>query len=128
MPKRAWLVVQAMQAQHGETCATVKASFTMQLVPAPGAGPSESAMDNGSFRCELVGTSASGNQVRVKVAGQGDPGNRATTIMVCEAAMALVRDAQRLPGGAKGGVLTPACALGEVLVERLQDAGLTLEG
>lgn len=104
-------------------------ALAKKFVPAPGSGPSESAMDNGSFRCELVGTSASGNQVRVKVAGQGDPGNRATTIMVCEAAMALVRDAKRLPRGAKGGgVLTPASAFGEVLVERLQDAGLILEG
>lgn len=85
-------------------------------------------MDNGSFRCELVGTSASGNQVRVTVAGQGDPGNRATTKMVCEAAMALVRETKRLPGGARfGGVLTPASALGDVLVECLQGAGLTLQ-
>lgn len=103
-------------------------ALAKQFVPAPGSGPSESAMDNGSFRCELVGTSASGNQVRATVAGQGDPGNRATTKMVCEAAMALVREAKQLPGGARlGGVLTPASALGEVLVERLQGVGLTLE-
>ncbi len=98
-----------------------------RLAPAPGSGPSEARMDQGSFRCDLVGQSASGNRVRARVAGQGDPGNRATTRMVCEAALALVRDHRQLPGGARfGGVLTPASALGGVLVVRLQAAGLTL--
>jgi short subunit dehydrogenase-like uncharacterized protein len=99
-----------------------------KLLPAPGQGPSERSMDNGSFRCELVGESDDGTQVRGCIAGRGDPGNRATTLFVCEAAMALAGDARKLPGGAKrGGVLTPATALGLPYARRLAEAGMTVE-
>lgn len=102
--------------------------LTAALVPAPGEGPSERTMDRGSFRCELIGRSAAGSSVRVRVAGQGDPGNRATTRFVCEAALALACDLPKLPGGARhGGVLTPASGLGDVLVRRLRSAGMTLD-
>ncbi|NQW92794.1 MAG: saccharopine dehydrogenase NADP-binding domain-containing protein [Polaromonas sp.] len=97
------------------------------LIPKPGEGPSETRMHKGFFRCELVGKSASGQVVRGRVQDQGDPGNRATTKMVCEAALCLVIDHEMLPGGAGyGGVLTPATGLGDVLVRRLRGAGMTL--
>jgi short subunit dehydrogenase-like uncharacterized protein len=98
------------------------------LVPKPGQGPSEAAMDGGRFRCELVGRTASGQVLRAVVADQGDPGNRATTKMVCESALALALNTDELPTLAgRGGVLTPATALGGVLVRRLREAGMTLE-
>ncbi|HSM22707.1 MAG TPA: saccharopine dehydrogenase NADP-binding domain-containing protein [Rubrivivax sp.] len=98
------------------------------LAPAPGEGPSERAMDGGSFRCELVGVGERGTQQRGCIAGRGDPGNRATTVFVCEAALALALDAAALPGGATfGGVLTPATAFGAVLAARLRGAGMTVE-
>ncbi len=98
------------------------------LLPAPGQGPSERTMDNGSFRCELVGVGADGTQVHGRIAGRGDPGNRATTIFVCEAAMMLAADARKLPGGTRrGGVLTPATALGVPYAQRLAAAGITVE-
>ena len=85
-------------------------------------------MNAGSFRCELVGKSASGHIVRGRVADKGDPGNRATTKMVCESALALALQLNELPGGAKaGGVLTPAVGLGAVLIDRLRAAGMTFE-
>ena len=94
----------------------------------PGQGPSERTMDGGSFRCELVGKSASGKVMRGRVAGQGDPGNRATTKFVCESALALALQPQALPGGERaGGVLTPASGLGMVLGQRLLAAGMNLE-
>jgi short subunit dehydrogenase-like uncharacterized protein len=97
-----------------------------KLLPAPGQGPSERAMDNGSFRCELIGESENGTQVHGCIAGRGDPGNRATTLFVCEAAMALAGDVRKLPGGAsRGGVLTPATALGLPYARRLAAAGIT---
>ena len=69
-----------------------------------------------------------GAKVRVRVADQGDPGNRATTKMVCTAALTLLQDPDGLPGGVQGGgVLTPASGLGQVFVERLRAAGMTLE-
>lgn len=98
------------------------------LAPAPGEGPSEQAMDRGSFRCEFVGTGERGRVVRARVAASGDPGNRATTRFVCESALALVLDTAALPGGPRhGGVLTPATAFGDVLVGRLRAAGTTFE-
>ncbi len=85
-------------------------------------------MDGGSFRCEWVGKSASGHVVRGRIADQGDPGNRATTKMLCESALALALQLDELPGGRKGGgLLTPASGLGEVLVQRLRAAGMRLQ-
>ncbi len=98
------------------------------LAPKPGEGPSEASMDGGSFRCELVGKSASGKVVRGRIAGPGDPGNRATTQFVCESAIALATQLEALPGGARrGGVLTPASGLGMVLASRLMAAGMSVE-
>lgn len=98
------------------------------VAPAPGQGPSEQSMNRGSFRCELVGTGDAGAKVRVRVADQGDPGNRATTKMVCTAALTLLQDPEALSGGLQGGgVLTPASGLGQVFVERLRAAGMMLE-
>jgi len=58
----------------------------------------------------------------------GDPGNRATVKFLCEAALALALDAERLPGGSmRGGVLTPATGLGHVLADRLRRAGVTID-
>ncbi|MES2957236.1 MAG: saccharopine dehydrogenase NADP-binding domain-containing protein [Pseudomonadota bacterium] len=99
-------------------------------LPAPGEGPSERAMDQGSFRCELIGVGERGSVQRGRIAGRGDPGNRATTVFVCEAALALALalEAKRLPGGTRlGGVLTPSVAFGQVLAERLRAAGMTID-
>jgi short subunit dehydrogenase-like uncharacterized protein len=85
-------------------------------------------MDGGSFRCQFVGHSASGKTVRGLIADQGDPGNRATTKMLCESALALALQLDDLPGGRQhGGLLTPASGLGDVLVQRLRAAGMTLQ-
>lgn len=99
-----------------------------KLVPGPGKGPSESTMDNGSYRCELMAKSASGKVVRGRIADRGDPGNRATTRMVCEAALCLALQFDELPNAelVAGGFLTPASGMGEVLVARLRKAGMTL--
>ncbi len=98
-----------------------------KLMPGPGTGPSEWAMNNGSFRCELVGKSADGQVVKVRIADKGDPGNRATTKMVCESALCLALQLDDLPGGRSyGGLLTPATGLGQVLLDRLRAAGMTI--
>ena len=102
-------------------------ALARKLAPAPGEGPSEDSMNRGGFRCELVGHGARGTVARAKVAANGDPGNRATTAMVCEAALALARDTRRWPDSRRGGgVLTPASGLGEALADRLREAGMTL--
>ena len=102
--------------------------LAQKMAPPPGAGPSEASMDGGSFRALWVGHSASGKMVRGRVADKGDPGNRATTKMLCESALALALQFDALPGGRKqGGLLTPASGLGDVLVQRLRAAGMALQ-
>ena len=55
----------------------------------------------------------------------GDPGYAATAVMLGESALALALDGDRLPD--RAGSLTPATAMGNVLVERLRAAGHTYE-
>lgn len=101
--------------------------LTEKLIPGPGKGPSERAMDGGSYRCDLVAKSPSGHLLRGQIADRGDPGNRATTKMVCEAALCLALNFDALPHATRvGGFLTPASGLGDVLVARLKAAGMTL--
>jgi hypothetical protein len=51
--------------------------------------------------------------------------------MVCEAALALAFDFESCPagghGGTGGGFMTPASAMGVVLAERLNNAGIIVE-
>jgi short subunit dehydrogenase-like uncharacterized protein len=102
--------------------------FVEAIAPSPGEGPSEEAMDDGFYECRLVGTADDGAKAWALIAGKGDPGNRATVKFVCESALALATQRDRLPGGAgRAGFLTPATAFGNVLVERLRAAGVTLD-
>lgn len=123
----AGMSVGALATQSALQLAPVRSLIAM-FIPKPGEGPSQQSMDGGSFRCQLIGQSATGQQVRATVSDSGDPGNRATTKMVCESALALALDSAALPGGPKrGGVITPAYALGDVLVQRLRASGMQIE-
>jgi len=98
------------------------------LLPQPGTGPSEQTMNEGWFTCELIATGIDGQKVRGLIRDQGDPGNRATVKFVCESALSLALQADDLPGGqARGGILTPATGLGDVLAHRLKQAGMTVK-
>jgi short subunit dehydrogenase-like uncharacterized protein len=98
-----------------------------QLLPKPGEGPSEEAMADGWFKTTLIGRTADGRSARARIAYRGDPGNRATLRILCEAGLALAFDGAKLPGAPRrGGVLTPATALGEALVPRLRAAGFEI--
>jgi short subunit dehydrogenase-like uncharacterized protein len=100
----------------------------MTFLPKPGQGPSERRMNEGWFRCELLALSGDSVRGRALIAYAGDPGNRATVCFVCEAALALALDADKLPGApSRGGVLTPATGLGIALANRLRDAGTRIE-
>jgi len=97
------------------------------VLPKPGEGPSEQTMARGWFRTTLIGHTADGRSARARIAYRGDPGNRATLRILCEAGLALAFDGDQLPGApGRGGVLTPATALGEALVPRLRDAGFEI--
>jgi short subunit dehydrogenase-like uncharacterized protein len=96
--------------------------FLRLLAPAPGDGPSEKTMDDGWFRCELVGQASDGRTARALIADKGDPGNRVTVKCLCESALALALD--ELP--VRAGLLTPSTGLGDSLVQRLRHRGMEL--
>ena len=96
-----------------------------RVLPAPGSGPGEDARAKGWFRMVVDAGSEGGRSYRATVAGPGDPGYAATAVMLGESALALALDENRLPR--RAGSLTPATALGDVLVERLRAAGHTYE-
>ena len=103
-------------------------SWFKSLVPQPGSGPSEKTMNEGWFRCELLGKTTNGRRIRGLIQDQGDPGNRATVKFVCESALTLALHQDELPGGrSRGGILTPATGLGDTLANRLRQAGMTLD-
>jgi short subunit dehydrogenase-like uncharacterized protein len=102
-------------------------SLLAPLLPEPGSGPSEQTMNEGWFSCELIGTAVDGRKVHGVIRDQGDPGNRATVKFVCESALSLALQPDALPGSSeRGGILTPATGLGDLLAERLRLAGMTL--
>jgi short subunit dehydrogenase-like uncharacterized protein len=96
-----------------------------RLLPAPGTGPSEAVRRNGWFRMVVDAQAEDGRRYRATASGTGDPGYAATAVMLGETALALALDGDRLPE--RAGSLTPATALGGVLVERLRTAGHTYE-
>ncbi|MBJ2122481.1 saccharopine dehydrogenase NADP-binding domain-containing protein [Arthrobacter sp. MSA 4-2] len=95
------------------------------VIPSPGEGPSEAARRSGWFRSQVTASTESGRRYRALAEGPGDPGYAATAVMAGETALSLALDGDRLQPAA--GSLTPATALGDVLVERLRAAGHTYE-
>jgi short subunit dehydrogenase-like uncharacterized protein len=93
--------------------------------PKPGAGPSEEAQHNARTSIRYVAVSESGQRVHGKMAYDGDAGNRLTIRLLCESALALALQLDDLPQ--RGGILTPATALGSVLLDRIRPAGITWE-
>lgn len=98
-----------------------------RLLPAAGAGPSEAVREGNHWRniylATLPGESAA--TVQAEAYGKGDPGYGSTSRMVLEAGLTLalqLEDCEKA-GRVKGGILTPASAMGPVLIDRLQRTG-----
>jgi short subunit dehydrogenase-like uncharacterized protein len=96
-----------------------------RVLPKPGTGPSERARDNGHYRVETYTTTSSGARYRATMAQQGDPGYKATSVLLGEAGLALAFDRDALSD--LRGVLTPAASLGDALLARFPAAGVTME-
>ncbi|KAF8058737.1 Saccharopine dehydrogenase-domain-containing protein [Lyophyllum atratum] len=120
--------------------------LVQKLMPPPGSGPSEEAMQKGFFKATNHTTSTSSPPVHVKTVFKGDrdPGYALTSIMISESALSLLlppvsatsssqpsassSKSSSLPDGLpalarKGGILTPMTAFGDVLLTRLVDTG-----
>ena len=102
-------------------------SMLKPLLPAPGQGPNKAQRDAGFFRIRIVGES-DGNgegplEAVARVEGKSDPGYGETAKMLGESALCLALDRDQLEP--RHGVLTPASAMGNRLIERLRAAGMT---
>jgi short subunit dehydrogenase-like uncharacterized protein len=89
----------------------------------PGDGPSEAVRARSKFRVTFLGEAA-GHHVRTAVSG-GDPGYGETAKMLAESALCLALDRDRLP--ACYGIVPTAAAMGDALIDRLQNAGIAFE-
>ena len=88
--------------------------------PKPGEGPTKEERENGCYDVLFVAEYPDGRTARLSVKGDKDPGYGSTSKMISETAIGL----SEIDGA--GGVTTPGAALGEALVDRLQQhAGLT---
>jgi short subunit dehydrogenase-like uncharacterized protein len=88
-----------------------------------GEGPTDEEIASGFFQVTVRG-SAGQRHATATVTG-GDPGYGETSKMLAEAALCLAQDGDRLPH--RGGVLTPASALGQPFLDRLQAQGIRFE-
>ncbi|MFW0786075.1 saccharopine dehydrogenase NADP-binding domain-containing protein [Gordonia sp. CPCC 206044] len=96
-----------------------------RLLPKPGEGPNEKSRNKGFFVTQTYTTTTTGRRYRSEMRAQGDPGYKATAMMLGESALSLALERDALPP--RTGVLTPAAAIGDVLADRLRGAGCTLE-
>jgi short subunit dehydrogenase-like uncharacterized protein len=89
-----------------------------------GEGPSAQQRARSAFSVDFTAMldGSRSKVVRCRVSG-GDPGYTETSMMLAESALSLARDV--LPQ--RFGQLTPAAAMGEALLERLQRAGMRFE-
>jgi short subunit dehydrogenase-like uncharacterized protein len=96
-----------------------------RVMPKPGTGPSDEARENGWYKVETYTTTTSGARYIATMSQSGDPGYKATSVMLGECGLALALDRDGLPE--RYGVLTPAAAMGDALLARFPAAGIALE-
>jgi short subunit dehydrogenase-like uncharacterized protein len=90
--------------------------------PAPGIGRTEGS--RGYYKVETYTTTTRGDRYVATMTQKADPGYTATAMMLGESALALAVDRDLLAD--RYGVLTPATAMGDVLLSRLPAGGVTL--
>jgi short subunit dehydrogenase-like uncharacterized protein len=84
----------------------------------PGEGPTPEQREKAWFKVKMVGEGG-GKRVVAEVTG-GDPGYGETSKMLAESALCLAHDEL----SERAGQLTPAVAMGDALISRLQAAGI----
>ncbi len=95
----------------------------LETLKGSGEGPDAAKRARSWFTVTMRGR-AGGRLVVTRVRG-GDPGYDETAKMLAESALCLAEDDARL--APRHGVLTPAAAMGDALLERLQRAGMVFE-
>ena len=123
--------IKSLSMLIGIACLKLAISFRPSLwllrtffLPAPGNGPSKKNRESGHFKVVLVGSIAD-NKISVTVTGDRDPGYAATARMLTESALCMLLERKTIPD--VSGVLTPAAGIGDILVSRLKDKGITFK-
>jgi len=93
------------------------------MLAKPGEGPSADQRAAGRFDLLFIGSDGQGNEVRVVVSGDDDPGYETSSRMVVETALCLLEHEE-----VKAGILTPGAAFQQALLDRLsQRAGVNFK-
>ncbi|MEO1706653.1 MAG: saccharopine dehydrogenase, partial [Pseudomonadota bacterium] len=94
------------------------------ILPSPGDGPTKAEREAGFYVLHFIGTDPNGEKMTAKVKGDCDPGYGSTSKMLGEAAICLALHTPKEE--VKGGITTPAAAMGDALIDRLEErAGLS---
>jgi short subunit dehydrogenase-like uncharacterized protein len=96
-----------------------------RVAPKPGTGPSETARERGYYKIETYTTTTTGARYVARMEQQGDPGYKATSVLLGESGLALALDRDKLSD--LHGVLTPAAAMGDALLARFPAVGVSLQ-
>jgi short subunit dehydrogenase-like uncharacterized protein len=107
----------------GEFLRMLPRGFADRMMPRAGIGHDEGT--RGHYKVETYTTTTSGARYVATMAQQADPGYTATSVLAGECALALALDRDKLSDSR--GVVTPAVAMGDVLMTRLPAAGVTLK-
>ena len=130
-----WAMAASVAAPLAHLSATIAGPLRFQrqalrallqwLVPTPGSGPSERALDAIGYELEVVARGARGARFRGRVVAQGHPGYRSTPEMAVCVALGLADGSLgRTP---HYGIVSPATGLGIEAVPALQAAGLSFQ-
>ena len=104
----------------------IRAIITRFFLPKPGQGPSPEEQEAGFYDLRFLGSTEDGDEIRVKITGDRDPGYGSSAKMLAQAGISLRRDVDKRD--CEGGFWTPASIFGDRLIERLQTfAGITFE-
>ena len=97
--------------------------LTQHILPKSGSGPSKEEQEAGHYTLRFFGRTKTGETLTTEVTGDKDPGYGSTSRMLAQSALCLLDMSQSSVGG---GFWTPATAMGDALIERLEaHAGLT---
>ena len=121
---KAHMAAMVGQAAMGSMAFAPMRKLAGSMLPSPGQGPSQQQREDGFFEVWLHGCHPDdkSQDMRAVVTGDMDPGYGSTSKMLAECALCLARD--ELSSG--GGFWTPASAMGDHLLARLQNnAGLS---
>ena len=94
-----------------------------RVLPKPGTGPSEKTRDSGFFTMQTFSRTTSGAKYRATFTAQGDPGYKATAVLLGECGLSLAFDDNLAD---LAGIVTPATVMGDTLPDRYRAAGMKL--